>query len=46
MRHVQPLSQKRNITIEMKEIFQPEIYLTKLTNKKWKEKIVWSIHLT
>ena len=34
MRHVQLLNQKRNITIQMKEGFPPEIHLTKLTNKK------------
>ena len=38
MRHVQPLNQKRNITIEMKESFPPKIHLTKLTNKKRKDK--------
>ena len=34
MRHVQPLNQKRNIEIEMKESFPPKIQLTKLANKK------------
>ena len=29
MRHVQPLNQKRNITIEMKESFPPKIHLTR-----------------
>jgi hypothetical protein len=36
-RHVQPLNQKRKITIEMKESFPPKIHLTKLTNKEVKK---------